>query len=190
MPASPRQTCLQMPRTSVRGHRFCGDQAGTAAIEFALVSLPLIALCVAALQTAIIFFAEQQLQTATRDAARLLKRVTGDSGSTALSAADFKAQVCARAGPMLDCQGLMVDVQSVASFGGAGFTPLTLTYDATPAVTNNWAYDPGQAGDVVIVRVMYNWPVFGALLGIGLSNQPGDHHLMAGTAIYKNEPVA
>jgi Flp pilus assembly protein TadG len=190
MPETRCQNPPQSIRDRTQDRRFERNTSGSAAIEFAFIAAPLIALCLAALQTTIIFLAEQQLQTATRDAARLLKRTTGDSGSQAVSGEDFKAQVCARAGPMLDCQGLMVDVQAAAGFGGAAFIPLTLTYGAGTAVTNSWSYDPGQAGDVVIVRVMYNWPVVGTLLGIGLSNQPGDRHLMVGTAVYKNEPVA
>jgi hypothetical protein len=57
-------------------------------------------------------------------------------------------------------------------------------------VIKGWRCDPGQAGDGVIVRVIYNRPAVGTLLGIGLSNQPGDRHLMVGTAVYKNEPAA
>ena len=179
-PAASPPPCRRFPR----------DNAGATAVEFALVATPLIALCVAALQTAILFFAEQELQTATRDASRLLKRITGDSLSQSLSSDDFAGAVCQRAAPTFDCAGLMIDVESVPSFGGGPIAPLTLTYDPQFRVTNRWAYSPGGPGDVVIVRVMYRWPIFGSLLGIGLANQPDGSRLLIGVALYKNEPAA
>ena len=42
----------------------------------------------------------------------------------------------------------------------------------------------------MIVRVYYNWPVFGDILGNALANQPGGNHLMAGVAVIKNEPFS
>jgi len=185
----PETVPSQTARPSGRP-QFPGDGAGSTAVEFALVATPLIALCVAALQSSIIFFAEQQLQTATRDAARLLKRITGDSLSQSLSADDFTGAVCQRAAPAFDCAGLMIDVESIPSFAGGPIPPLSLTYDARGRVTNRWTYSPGGPGDVVIVRVMYRWPVFGALLGTGLANQPDGSRLLTGVALYKNEPAA
>ena len=84
----------------------------------------------------------------------------------------------------------MIDVESVPSFGGGPIPPLILTYDRKQQVTNSWSYSPGGPGDVVIVRVMYRWPIFGSLLGIGLANQPDGQRLLTGVALYKNEPAA
>jgi hypothetical protein len=55
-------------------------------------------------------------------------------------------------------------------------------------VTNSFAYSPGGPGDIVIMRVMYAWPVVGGPLGLNLANQPDGSHLMLATAVFKNEP--
>jgi hypothetical protein len=35
---------------------------------------------------------------------------------------------------------------------------------------------------------MYDWPVFGGPLGLGLANQGNGTFLMVGTAVFKTEP--
>lgn len=149
------------------------------------MAVPLVALILAALQTAIIMFYDQALQTATEKSARQL--MTGSVQSSALSQAAFKSLVCANA-PLFQCSGLMVDVQSASSFSSISTTPLTLTYNGSGAVTNSWSYSPGGAGDIVILRVMYDWPVVGGPLVLNLADQANGAHLMVGTAVIKNEP--
>ena len=48
---------------------------------------------------------------------------------------------------------------------------------------------PGDfSGSIVVVRVMYLWPVFLGPLGLNLSNQPSNKRLLMATAAFKNEP--
>jgi hypothetical protein len=47
-------------------------------------------------------------------------------------------------------------------------------------------YNPGGAGDVVMVRLYYPFPVFMNLL----SQLSGSFNLLAATAIFKNEPYS
>ena len=171
------------PRSSRLGA--LGDERGAAALEFALVAVPLIALILAALQTAIIMFYDQALQTATEKSARQL--MIGSVQDSGLNQAAFKSLVCANA-PLFKCSGLMVDVESASAFSSISTSALTLTYNASGAVTNSWTYSPGSAGDIVILRVMYDWPVFGGPLALTLANQPNGAHLLVGTAVFKNEP--
>ena len=55
-------------------------------------------------------------------------------------------------------------------------------------MTNTWSYKPGAAGDIVIIRVMYDWPVVGGPMALGLANQSNGTRLLVGTAVIKNEP--
>jgi hypothetical protein len=82
----------------------------------------------------------------------------------------------------------MVDVESAGSYSALNTATPTLTYDGSGNVTNAWVYNPGGPGDIVIMRVMYNWPVIGGPLAWGLSNQPGDQRLLIATTVFKNEP--
>lgn len=168
--------------------RFFGDRRGATAVEFAMLAIPLIAILMAALQTAIIFFFGQALQTLTASAARqIMVGSAQNKGYTTLAA--FKTNVvCVTAPTAFPCSGLMVDVQSASSFSSLSTTPITITYDANGNPTNTFSYAPGTQGSAVIVRVMYDWPVFGGPLGIGLANQSNGTHLLVGTAVFKNEP--
>jgi len=151
-----------------------------------MVVAPLIALILAALQTAIIFFFDQALQSATQKAGRQL--MTGSAQSANLTQSQFKAAVCANLPSLFQCPKLMVDVQSSPSFPSTNTSALTLTYNAQNQVTNAFSYAPGGPGDIVIMRVMYSWPVVGGPLGLNLANQPDGSHLMLATAVFKNEP--
>ena len=51
-------------------------------------------------------------------------------------------------------------------------------------------FNPGNAGDIVVVRVMYMWPVLLGPLGFNLSNQPNNTPLILATAAFQNEPAS
>jgi len=55
-------------------------------------------------------------------------------------------------------------------------------------VTNQWSYSPGNPGDIVVVQVMYQWPVVLGPLGFNLSNVGNGNRLLVSTAVFKNEP--
>ncbi len=166
--------------------RLWSNKRGATAVEFALVATPLITLIFASLQIAIIFFFDQALQTAAQKAARQL--MTGSAQTADLTQAQFKALVCANLPSQFQCPNVMIDVESAQSFPTINTAPITLTYNASHAVTNAWSYSPGNAGDIVIMRAMYDWPVLGGPLALGLANQPDGGHLLIATAVFKNEP--
>ena len=64
------------------------QQDGAAAIEFGLVAAPFLALVFAIMETAIVFFAGQALETAAADSARLI--MTGQAQTQGFDQAKFK----------------------------------------------------------------------------------------------------
>ena len=52
----------------------------------------------------------------------------------------------------------------------------------------NMNFNPGNAGDIVVLQLFYQWPVGPALLGVDLSNVNGGNLLLIGTAAFRNEP--
>jgi hypothetical protein len=54
-------------------------------------------------------------------------------------------------------------------------------------MTLSWS--PGNPGDVVVLQIMYLWPVVGGPLGFSLTtpNSNGNRLLMS-TAVFRNEP--
>ena len=165
------------------------DERAATAVEFALLITPLIALILASLQLSIIFFAGQQLQSVAMAASREL--MTGTAQQAGKSQSVYHTDVCNDAtalGTPFTCGSIMVDVQSGSSYGTISTTPITLTYDAHGNVTNTFAYSTGNPGDIIILRVMYNWPVVGGGLLPGLANQTNGNHLLVATSVFKTEP--
>src|SRR5436309_3631459 len=95
--------------------RFARQQDGAAAVEFGLVAAPFLAMTFAIMETAIIFFSGQALETAAADASRLI--MTGQAQTQGFSQSAFKNAVCAKIYGMFDCQnGVYVDVKTYTSF--------------------------------------------------------------------------
>ncbi len=168
-----------------RLHAIARERKANTTVEFALVLGPLMALILASLQVPIIYFESEALQSAAVNAGRQI--MTGSVQQSSMTQSQFKQAVCAQLGALMPCGSIMVDVQSAANFGSIPTSTPTLTYN-NGAVNNKWGYNPGGPDDVVIVRVMYNWPVFGAGLLPGIANEPSNTRLLVGTSIFKNEP--
>jgi Flp pilus assembly protein TadG len=166
--------------------RFVMQRRATSTVEFGLLAAPFIALTFAILQTAIIFFASQSLETATAAAARLV--LTGQAQTQGWSAGQFKQQLCDTILGLFNCQGgVYVDVQTYPSFSAAN---LGLPISNGNLNTSALGYNPGGPGDIVVVRVYYQYPVYMNLLGFNLSNLNGGLNLLAATAVFQNEPYA
>jgi Flp pilus assembly protein TadG len=72
--------------------RFISQREASTTVEFGLLAAPFVALIFAILQTAILFFADQSLETAAATAARLI--MTGQAQTQGWTAAQFKSHVC------------------------------------------------------------------------------------------------
>jgi hypothetical protein len=60
--------------------------------------------------------------------------------------------------------------------------------DAQGNFPSNFSYQPGGPGDIVVVRLFYQYPAYVSLLGFNLSNVNGGKRLLAATAAFRNEP--
>jgi len=160
--------------------KFVRQQDGVAAVEFSFVAAPFFLLLFAIMQTAIVFFAGQALETAAADSARLI--MTGQAQTQSLTQSTFKDEVCKKIYGLFDCGKMYVDVRTFTNFRYSLPSPL----DDQGKVANNLVYQPGNAGDIVVVRLMYPLPVYVKLLGLG--NMAGDQRLLVATAVFRNEP--
>jgi Flp pilus assembly protein TadG len=152
-------------------------------VEFALVAPAFIALLLAIMQTGIVFLAQQVLQTATTQAARLV--LTGQAQSGNLSAAQFKQAVCTAATSLFSCGGIYVNVQKFSSFSSIALTNPVSNGAFSSA---GMGYNPGGAGDIVVVQVFYQWPVLPGPLGFTLANTGSNTRVLTATAAFRNEP--
>jgi Flp pilus assembly protein TadG len=179
---------LKLKRLARRAspHRFMRHEDGAAAVEFGLILLPFLGLMFAIMETALVFFADQTLETAVADSARLI--MTGQAQTQSLTATTFKNAVCARIYGLFNCAtGVYVNVQTYASFGSTTYTP-PLDNNGN-LVTSNFGYQPGGPGDIVVVQLFYQWPIFVSLMNLNnLSNMSGSKRLLVATAAFRNEP--
>jgi len=166
--------------------RFVSQDRATTTVEFGLLAAPFVALIFAILQTAILFFAGQSLETAAATAARLI--LTGQAQTQGWTAAQFKSQVCNVITGLFNCQaGVYVDVETYSSFAAVG---LGMPVSNGTFNSGSLGYNPGGPGDIVVVRLYYKYPVYVDLFGFNLSSLNGGYNLLAATAVFKNEPYA
>ncbi len=163
--------------------RFARDRDGASALEFAIVAPFFFALLFAILETALMFFASQTLETMTQNSARMI--LTGQAQSAGYTAADFKTYVCGQIPAMFNCNSIYVDVESYSTFSAVTFSN---QIDANGAFINNMNYNPGNPGDIVVVRVFYPWQLFVTGLGYNIANMANSQRLLVATATFVNEP--
>jgi Flp pilus assembly protein TadG len=189
---------VQMKRIAplVAVRRFVRRDEGSTAVEFGLILLPFIAMMFAIMETALVFFAQQTLETAVADSARLI--MTGQAQNGGWQPADFKQRVCARIYGLFTCDSsafvssstspnVYVNVQTYSSFGGISYTP---PLDANGNLdSSGFGYNTGGPGNIVVVQLFYQWPIFVSLMNLGsLSNMAAHSRLLVATAAFRNEP--
>src|SRR5258708_40220547 len=121
--------------------RFRRSRRGSAAVEFALVAPVFFALLFAIIESAMVFFAGQVLETGVQDSGRLLYI------SQNVNQAQFKQDFCNRVGALFPCDSLdlCLDVRRYAPGtviplndpidGGGNYVPDGIWQDAPPNST-------------------------------------------------------
>ena len=179
-PAAPTASIKKVFR------RFGRNRRGSAAVEFALIAPVFFALLFAILETAIMFFASQILETVAQESTRQI--MTGQAQAAGYSAAQFQTQVvCKQVPTLLNCANIIIDVENYPSFSN-----VTIPNPIVGGVlnTNGFGFNPGGSCAVVVARFYYNWPLFVTGLGYNISNLNGNQRLLVATAAFRNEPYA
>lgn len=174
LPAKPRRGLLRL---------FRRDKSGTSAIEFGIVAAPFFALLLALIEVSLVFFGSFTLENAVDQAGRLIR--TGQAQQAGMGPTEFKSAVCAEVYALFDCEsGLKVEVQRFENFEG-------ITMDdplENGQLKENYGFDMGNGGDVVIVRAFYEWDLIANFPGVGLGNMANGSRLVAAATTFRNEP--
>lgn len=178
------------PRFHAAIRRFSKNRRGSAAVEFALIAPMFFALIFAIMETAMVFFAGQVLETGTQDSAR--KLFTNQAQNSSWDQNTFKNDLCARVSVLLDCTGIYIDVKSYP----AG-TPADLSNPINAQgqfVDTGFSYSPPatNSSNLVVVRTFYQWPLFVTKLGYDISNigtgTDNSKKLLTATSAFRVEP--
>lgn len=163
------------------------DQRGAATLEFGLCAAAFLALLIGTLQVALVFFVQHSVQTAAESIARRVLTGQIPAGTTR---DQFRAQACAQLPSFLKCGNLYVDVRQVPDLASVGTVSGGLNFDASGSAADTTRFDPGGAGAVVVLRLIYDWPLGTLPLGLNLSNQGNGSRTIIGTMVFKSEPYA
>jgi len=160
------------------------DSSGATAVEFALVGLPFFFLLIGIFEVGLLHLANRLVDNAVVSAARLIK--TGQAQSANLSADGFRTQVCDfMPSFMCDEDRIVVEIQSIDDFEDAA--SVDSLYDEDGNVRDDLGYDIGSKSEIVVVNVIYKWPMFTSILSFDSADSGNERHLTS-TMVFRNEP--
>jgi len=170
--------------------RLVRDERGVTVIEFALLGLPFFTIVAAILETTLIFFAAQILDSAVNDSARLIR--TGQAQSAGYEIADYRRAICSGLYRLFDCNAVKIKVTVIDRFSDyEPGSPVATGEDCTPEAcewTLEEGFAPGVGNQVVIVEAYYRWPTLLRLPGFNMQNLPDGTRLLGAARLFQNEP--
>jgi Flp pilus assembly protein TadG len=183
------------PITALR--RFARDRRGATAVEFALISIPLMLLLFGIVELCLILLVTATLDTATDFAARNIRTGVFQKGG-AITEADFAGLVCRNmnwlkstcaADAEIDkdhpgTRRLFVEAESFGSFAAAASPTAHTPQDFAD---NTLCWTVGNPGDIVLVKAYFRWPIFTPLMRPFFAND-GDMRRLEATRLFRNEP--
>jgi Flp pilus assembly protein TadG len=197
----PEDSSMPSPASSTASfrnalRRFRRNRRGSAAVEFSLVALPFFALLFAIIETSIVFFASQVLETGVQDAGRQLftHQLQDKNLSAAAAKAAFQKDLCDRVNVLFTCSdNVPLDVDVRFYLPGTTITindPITSgSYDASGLT---FLLPPPGSQATVVARVFYQWPMIVTGLGYNISNinrgMANSKRLLAASTAFHVEP--
>lgn len=166
--------------------RFGRRNDGAAAVEFAIVVVPFFALLFAIIELALVFWAGEVLETAVHDTSRLI--MTGQAQKQNFDLARFRQELCSRVLGLFTCneEQMKIDVRTSGAFASANLGKPEFKNGKVD--DSGFQYQTGGPGDIVVVRVMYEWPLILRTFGLDLADTPSGRRLLMSAVAFRNEP--
>ena len=114
--------------------------------------------------------------------------MTGQAQNNAWTASTIVGMVCPSA--LFTCTNMYIVVQDYSTFAAANTSAPAMYNGSTPNTQASYTYNSAgaQMGDVVVVQLVYAWPVITGLLGFNLSNLPNNQVQLMGVSAFRVEP--
>ncbi len=158
---------------------------GVAAVEFALIGLPFVLMTVGVVEMALIFTSQSVLQNATFSAARLIRTGQLQQGQMGDPEQAFRTAVCDFAELAIQCDNIQFSVSRLDDFSDAD--DMQPEFDDEGNLENT-EFDPGAENDVVLIRVVYNYPITTPIMQQVMSDVDGNRRGLISTIILQTEP--
>ena len=134
--------------------RFQRHEDGTTAVEFAILAFPFFLLLFAIIESSLLFFAGQMLESAVDDVGRRVR--TGQLDDT-LTEAQFKTEICKETALLFDCGKLDVDLKVAAKFDDLGDPPVP---EGGEIDHSDYSFTAPCPEEIAMITVSYEWPIF------------------------------
>jgi Flp pilus assembly protein TadG len=164
--------------------RFLTDRKGVAAIEFALLALPLFMLIFAIIEISVMFLVNSAMDASVQKISRMIR--TGEIASSRVSQADFKAKICNEMLLSFSCSGnLLVKVDILSNLSSAtGANPINASGNL--AVTET--YNIGKGSDYVLVQAFLPWDAVVNFFTFSSNKLADGRYLLGSSVLFRNEP--
>lgn len=160
------------------------NEDGATAVEFAMIATPFFILVFAIIEVGAVLFTSTMLENAVLETSRQIR--TGQAQEAQMTVDEFEDQICAHISFIADCDRIELDVQVFDGFIGMDqSTPLT---DDNDLDSSGFGFEMGGAGDIVLVRIFYKWPLFIPSVSSAFANLKDNQRLITAATVFRNEP--
>ncbi len=160
------------------------NESGATTVEFAMIAVPFFYLVFSIIEVGSVLFTSTLMENAVLEHSRQIR--TGAAQESGLTLEQFRAQICDEISLMANCDRLEIDVQVFDGFIGLDYSsPMTAEDDLD---TSNFGFDTGGAGDIVLVRLFYKWPLILPTFSSGFANMKDNQRLLTSATVFRNEP--
>jgi len=158
---------------------------GVTAVEFSMVAVPFIFLTVGIIEMALVFTSQSVLQESTFTASRLIRTGQLQQSPSAGQEEMFRDAVCDFAELLIPCNKIQFQVVEVPSFDDADEDPPEFDEEGNLLET---PFDPGIENSIVVIRVVYNYPIRTPMMQPLLANRESGVRTMMSTIVLQTEP--
>ena len=162
------------------------DDSGSAAIEFAMVSFPFLALLFGIMAVGLYFFTTFSTENAVEQASRPIR--TGEAQTAGMTRDQFKASVCSKLPVYVDCGSkLRVNVLSF-DVGQAITQPSCVDAGGALVAPANTAYAVGTQNKIMLVSACLEWTLAGKIPFLQVGKMANGAALIQASTTFKIEP--
>lgn len=175
--------------------RWRSDQSGFTAVEFAIVALPFVMLLFGTISVSLFYFTTFTMENAVWMAGRGIRTGQFQQGQGIYSGMTtnedrkkaFKQALCNKAPGYIDCNKVVVLVQSNSGGFGSIAQPVCAT-DGEMIDQSKAEFNTGGASSVVLITACYPWSFGGKLPFFALNNMKDGSLLVQASVAFRTEP--